>query len=143
MRELLTVLVLLGSGVTAGVMSCVALSLIPAFRALPYEEYVTSHILFGRHFDKVMPPIVVGTVLGMTALLVVAGPAPLNVGALACQCTVSLVSQFGNVPINRWVKSGRCPAEKDPRAAWRRWHFARLAASLAALLLFSIWVVIG
>lgn len=143
MRELLTVLVLMGSGLTAGVMSCVALSLVPGFRALPYEDYVESHIVFGKHFDKVMPPVVVLTALGMAALLAVAGPVPLNVTALACQCTVSLVSQLGNVPINRRVKSRQCPAEEDPRPEWRRWHFVRLAASLAALALFSVWAVTG
>ncbi|MCU1686715.1 MAG: hypothetical protein JWQ81_7454 [Amycolatopsis sp.] len=142
MQDLLTVLALLGSGVTAGVMCCVALSLIPGFRTLPYDEYVASHIVFGRHFDKVMPPIVVLTVLCMASLLIVAGPAPLTVAALACQLTVSVVSQFGNVPINRRVKSGRCPADEDPRGAWRRWHFVRLAASVSALTTFSVWAVI-
>ncbi|MBB3053107.1 putative membrane protein [Prauserella isguenensis] len=143
MRDLLTVLVLVGSGVTAGVMCCVALSLVPGFRALSYEDYVEAHIVFGRHFDKVMPPVVVLTVLGMVALLFIAGPSLLRVAALACLFAVSLVSQFGNVPINRRVKSGRAPVAEDPRAAWRRWHFVRLTASVAALALFSVQVVTG
>jgi hypothetical protein len=141
MRDLLTVLVLLGSGLTAGVMFCVALSLVPGFRALPYDEYVAAHTVFGRHFDKVMPPVVVLTILGMAGLLVLTEPAVLNIAALACQVAVSLVSQFGNVPINRRVKSGRGSAADDPRPAWRRWHYLRLTAAVSALVLFSAWTV--
>lgn len=141
MRDLLNVLVLVGSGVTAGVLFCVALSLVPGFRSLPYDEYVTAHIVFGRNFDKVMPPVVVVTVVGMAGLLILTEPTVLIVAALAAQILVSVVSQFGNVPINRRVKSGRGSADDDPRAAWRRWHLLRLAAAISALVLFSVWTV--
>ena len=51
---------------------------------------------------------------------------------------VALVSQLGNVPINRRVRSlpeeGALPADwADPRAAWRRLHLLRTTFALAAL----------
>lgn len=141
MRDLLTVLVLLGSGLTTGVMFCVALSLVPAFRALSYDDYRAAHLLFGKYFDRVMPPVVIATILCMAGLAAMAGAGVLNIVALAAQLSVSVVSQFGNVPINRRVKSGRCSADDDPRAAWRRWHFVRLTAALSSLVLFSAWLV--
>ncbi|WP_238014780.1 DUF1772 domain-containing protein [Dactylosporangium sp. AC04546] len=143
-----TVAIVVGSGITAGVLCCVALSLVPAFAALPPGEYVRAHRLFGRYFDRVMPPLVVATtvVAAVTAALRWGGPTGSAAAACAgCLFGVSLVSQFGNVPINRRVKrldpGAITAAWRDERPAWRRWHLARTGLSLLALLLAALAAV--
>ena len=139
-QALLGMLVLVTSGTVAGVLFAVALSVVPAFRALPPERYVEVHKLIGRRYDRVMPPLVIGT----AALdLVLATGAERTVSrtllalAAASGIAVVAVSQLGNVPINRQVKripAGSVPADwSDPRARWRVLHLIRTAAALLAL----------
>ena len=144
-----TTAVVLGSGVTAGVLFCVALSLVPAFGALPPREYVRAHRLFGRYFDRVMPPIVVTTTAVAVLVAVLRWGEPAGTAAMGCAIAlfgVSLVSQFANVPINRRVK--RLDADaldggwRDERPAWRRWHLTRTGLSLLALLLAALTAVL-
>lgn len=150
MIELLSVLALLGTGTTAGVLLCVAISLVPGFLALPAGQYVEAHKLFGRYFDRIMPPLVVLSTVDVVVLAFMSGFGPAQVlfggAALALLC-VSVISQTRNVPINRRVKrlDGRSmPSDwADPRRSWRTWHLLRTAASFAALVLLAAAVVIG
>jgi Domain of unknown function (DUF1772) len=118
----------------------VALGVVPAFLALPPERYVEVHQLVGRHFDHVMPPTVIAaTVTGLALAarteipvvrLLFAAAAVLHIG-------VSVVSQFGNVPINRRVKR-LTPQDvpvnwDDPRRLWRAWHLLRTCLAGVAL----------
>ncbi|GAB2453313.1 DUF1772 domain-containing protein [Streptosporangium sandarakinum] len=139
MTVVLSVFVVVGGGLLAGVLFAVALSVVPAFLAMAPAEYVRVHQLVGRHFDKVMPPLV----LACTAadlVLFAAAPAspyrPLFAAAAALQLGVSAVSQFGNVPINRAVKRlspTAMPAGwRDPRPRWRAWHLTRTAMAVLA-----------
>ncbi|GAA2598412.1 DUF1772 domain-containing protein [Streptomyces axinellae] len=137
----LGVAVLLGSGVTAGVLFAVALSVLPALFAMPTATYVYAHKLLGRNWDPTMPAVVLSTTASATALAFVTDePAPraLFAAAAVLLLGVSAVSHLANVPINRRVKAVTDPASlppewTDPRPLWRRWHLLRTGLALAAL----------
>src|SRR3954454_17835324 len=133
---ILATVAILGSGITAGVLFSVALSVVPAFRLARPELYIEMHTLIGRNFDRVMPPTVVTwTVLDVVlAARAASGPAPLLFGLAAVSgCGVALVSQLGNVPINRVVKAtpaGPLPGDwDDPRARWGTFHLIRTSSA--------------
>ncbi|MCO1580354.1 DUF1772 domain-containing protein [Crossiella sp. SN42] len=134
----LEVLVLTGSGLTAGVLFAVAISVVPMFLALPPADYVAVHRLVGRHFDRVMPPVVLLSALGGLVLAGRTGELA-HLAAALCLAGVSAVSQLGNVPINRRVKSlagQQLPVRwVDPRRRWRGWHLLRTGLAVLALLL--------
>ena len=140
MTVTLGVLVLLGSGLTAGVLFAVAVSVLPALLAMPTGTYVYAHQLLGRNWDPTMPVIVL-TSTAADALLAVwsTGTArALAVAAAVLLLGVSAVSHLANVPINRRVKAvsdtRRLPDDwTDPRPLWRRWHLLRTALAVAAL----------
>jgi uncharacterized membrane protein len=145
----LSVLLLFCTGLTAGVLFAVALSVVPAFLAMPADSYVQAHKLIGRYFDRVMPPTVVvaaltGTVLAVSTVDSVARW--LFVLGAALHVGVSAVSQFGNVPINRRVKAlpaGTVPdGWVDPRRRWQAFHALRTAFALTALLVNGCAVVL-
>ncbi|MGW5869044.1 anthrone oxygenase family protein [Streptomyces sp. NPDC055239] len=140
MNEVLGIAALVGSGVTAGVLFAVALSVLPALFAMETGTYVYAHKLLGRNWDPTMPVIVLSSTLVDAVLAVVSEGstrALFVVGALLL-LGVSAVSHLCNVPINRRVKSvddpGRLPADwEDPRPLWRRWHLLRTALAVLAL----------
>jgi uncharacterized membrane protein len=138
----LWVLVLLGSGTVAGVLFAVALSTVPALALMPPDRYVYAHQLLGRHWDPVMPLIVLGSTLADLALAVLpgaGGPRLLYASAAVALLGVSAVSHLRNVPINRLLNTldpARIPPDwRDPRPVWRRWHLLRTGLAFAALLL--------
>ncbi|TYB60577.1 DUF1772 domain-containing protein [Nonomuraea sp. PA05] len=150
MRELMGTMAVLGSGLTAGVLFCVALSVVPALRALPPDRYVQAHQLLGRNYDPTMPVIVLSTALVDVLLAVVtpeAGTRSLFVIAGVLMVGVSAVSHLCNVPINRRVK-GLDPAAMpqdwtDPRPVWRRWHLLRTVLSVVALVVNAAAVALA
>ena len=135
----LGVLAVLGSGVVAGVLFAVALSVLPALFAMPMDRYVYAHKLIGRNWDPTMPIVVLGSTAVDVALVFLA-PDPsartLFVVAAVLLLAVSGVSHLANVPINRRVKSvdpDHIPADwSDPRPLWRRWHLLRTVLAVAA-----------
>lgn len=138
MTTVLGAVAMIGSGVTAGVLIAVAISLVPVFLSLPPVHYVRVHKVAGRYFDRIMPPTVLLTVLADVLLAVRTGGALFVVGAVA-MAGVSVVSQFGNVPVNRVVKAlpdGEVPGDwQDPRRRWQRLHWARTGFAVTGLLL--------
>jgi uncharacterized membrane protein len=133
-------LVLVASGVVAGVLFSVALGVVPAFLALPPDRYIEVHKLVGRRYDRVMPPLVVTCTVLDLVLAVTADGGPrraLLILAAALGAGVAAVSQLGNVPINRRVKrlpaGGPPPDWPDPRARWRALHLVRTVLALLAL----------
>lgn len=138
MLALLDVVALVGGGVTAGVLFCVALSIVPAFNALPIDRYVELHRLVGRNYDPTMPIIVLASTLAcaLRAALTPGWPrfAPFAVAALLL-LAVSGVSHLGNVPINRLVKGAQAhPSQLDRlRRRWRVLHLLRTGLALLAL----------
>jgi uncharacterized membrane protein len=140
MTEVLGVAALVGSGVTAGVLFAVALSVLPALFAMETGTYVYAHQLLGRNWDPTMPVIVLSSTLADAVLAVLAeGSARVLfvVGAVLL-LGVSGVSHLCNVPINRRVKAitdpGVIPADwEDPRPLWRRYHYLRTVLAVVAL----------
>ncbi|MDH2390798.1 DUF1772 domain-containing protein [Streptomyces sp. HNM0663] len=141
MDAVLGTAVLLGSGVTAGVLFAVALSVLPALFAMETGTYVYAHKLLGRNWDPTMPVVVLTSTLLAGALAVTAddGAARVLFGVAAVLLLgVSAVSHLCNVPINRRVKAVENPEElpadwEDPRPLWRRWHMLRTLLALLAL----------
>ncbi|MEU8803916.1 DUF1772 domain-containing protein [Spirillospora sp. NPDC048819] len=149
LENALVVVGLTGSGITAGVLLAVAISVVPAMAAVSPLMYVRFHQLLGRNWDPTMPAIVLTSALTCVALAVVAGGNGSRVlfgCAAALLVAVSGVSHLLNVPLNRQVKGldpdAPLPADwRDPRAEWRRWHLLRTGLAIAALLLNALAVV--
>jgi uncharacterized membrane protein len=149
MIDVLSVLVLLGSGTVAGVLFAVAVSTVPALAAMSPDRYVYTHTLLGRNWDPTMPLIVLGSTLLDIALAVMApaGAArSLVIVAAVCLAGVSWVSHLRNVPINKVVHRtdpDAIPAGwQDPRPLWRRWHILRTALAMVALAANSLAVTL-
>ncbi|MBV1935714.1 DUF1772 domain-containing protein [Streptomyces sp. BV286] len=149
MVEALSVLVLTGTGLVAGVLFAVAVSVMPALIAMTPERYVSTHILLGRRYDRIMPFIVAGSTVADVVLAVRAsgGPRTLFAVAALCMAGVAVVSQTRNVPINRTVKRTRPedlgPGWRDPRPAWRDWHLVRTCLAVTGCALTAAAVVVS
>ncbi|MEU8618733.1 DUF1772 domain-containing protein [Streptomyces sp. NPDC048623] len=142
MTEVLSVVAVLGSGVTAGVLFAVALSVLPALFAMETGTYVHAHQLLGRNWDPTMPVIVLSSTLVDAVLAVAADGTARVLFAVAAVLLlgVSGVSHLCNVPINRRVKAITDPAVippdwEDPRPLWRRFHYLRTTLAVLALIL--------
>jgi uncharacterized membrane protein len=138
--DVLGVVVLVTGGIAAGVLFSVALSVVPAFVALAPDRYVEMHKLVGRRYDRVMPPMVAAAATADVILAVsVAGVVVRTLFAFAALLGMGVmgVSQFGNVPINRQVKSlapGPIPAGwQDPRSRWRGLNLVRTSFAVLGL----------
>jgi uncharacterized membrane protein len=138
----LSMAAVLGSGLAAGVLFAVAVSIVPALRDLPPDRYVQAHQLLGRNWDPIMPIMVLGATAAGAVLALTARDA--GVRLLSASGAVLLlgsatISQLRNVPLNREVKrldpaAGPPPGWRDPRPEWRRWHLRRtVLAGLAFL----------
>lgn len=145
MIDILAVVVVVTSGVIAGVLFGVAVSVLPAFFAMPPDRYIYSTKLIGRHWDPMMPIIVVTSTV-VDILLAIFGPhgttLTLFVLASVLLVGVSVVSHWCNVPINRRVKKvdpDNVPADwLDPRPLWRRFHYLRTVLAIFAVALNAI-----
>lgn len=139
MTHVLAVLVVVTSGVVAGVLFGFAVSVLPAFFDMPADRYVYSAALIGWNWDPLMPIIVLSSFAVDVALAVVAPPqtrALFVLGAVLL-AGVSVVSHWCNVPINRQVKKidpDNLPGDwSDPRPLWRRFHYLRTGLALLAV----------
>jgi uncharacterized membrane protein len=147
-RATVGVLVLLGTGVVTGVLFAVAISVMPALIAMSPSRYVDTHKLLGRYYDRIMPVIVLFSVLGDGYLAATAESGQRRVlfvlGAVA-MAGVAVVSQTRNVPINNQVKataSEEIDADwSDPRLPWRNWNLVRTACAAAGCVLTASAVV--
>lgn len=138
--DAVAVAAVLGSGVVAGVLFAVALSVLPALSAMSPQRYVYTHQMLGRRWDPTMPIIVLGSLV-IDLVLAALAPTPpvrgLFLAAAVLLLGVSVVSHFGNVPINRRIKNldpERVPVGwRDPRPLWWRWHLVRTVLAVLAL----------
>ena len=143
--DILAVVVVVTSGVIAGVLFGVAVSVLPAFFAMPPDRYIYSTKLIGKNWDPMMPIIVVTSTV-VDILLAIFGPhgTPLTlfIAASVLLVGVSIVSHWCNVPINRRVKKvdpDNVPADwHDPRPLWRRFHYLRTVLAIIAVALNAI-----
>ena len=104
----LFVIVTVGSGMVAGVLFAVAISTVPALRAMPPDRYVEASRLLGQRWDPIMPLIVVISTLAGAGLAITAPTVPTHIAfgvSAAMLLAVSGVSHLANVPINRDRKS--------------------------------------
>ncbi|MGX2993088.1 anthrone oxygenase family protein [Streptomyces sp. JNUCC 64] len=150
MVETLSVLVLLGTGLVAGVLFAVAVSVMPALIAMPPDRYVDTHKLLGKRYDRVMPFIVSSSVVIDAAFAVSAdetGPRVLFTAGALAMAGVAVVSQTRNVPINNRVKKTRPedlgPDWEDPRVQWRDWHLLRTCFAITGCSLTAAAVVLS
>jgi uncharacterized membrane protein len=144
----LGVVVLIASGAAAGVLFSVALSVGPAFLAVAPDRYVEMHKLIGRRYDRVMPPTVGLWVACDIALAVAAGSTAVRgllTGAAVLGIGVMVVSQFGNVPINRQVKridpGAIPPGWRDRRHQWRNFNLVRTSFAILGLVVNASAIV--
>ncbi|MPY48865.1 DUF1772 domain-containing protein [Streptomyces acidicola] len=149
MIELLGTAAVIGSGIVAGVFFAVAVSVLPAVQTLPADRYVELHRKLGEGYHPVMPLVVTVGVLADLALLFVADGGTVRAlfgVALLAMVGVQVVSQFGNVPINKKVHAldpAALPADwQDPRLPWRSWHRLRTVFALAALAVNALAVAL-
>ncbi|GGO83508.1 anthrone oxygenase family protein [Nonomuraea cavernae] len=145
----LAVLVVVSSGMVAGVLFAVALSVVPALMAMPADRYLYTTTLLGRNWDPVMPILVLGTAAGDLVLALLPGPQSARVlfgAAVVLMLGVAGVSHLCNVPINRMLKRidpDAVPADwADPRPRWRAWHLLRTTLAVAALTANSLGVAL-
>lgn len=138
----LAVAALVTSGLTAGVLFAVAVSVLPALFALPTGTYIRVHRLLGKGYHPVMPIVVNVGMLADFALAVLAARAGsaawwLFAGAGVLLLASQFVSHLGNVPINRGMRDvdpDAVPAGwHDPRPLWRRYHLTRTTLAVTAL----------
>lgn len=138
--SLLLPVVLVASGLAAGVLAGTQLGGFPLLAALPADRYVHAHAFFATRYDPFMPTCFVVTAVGDVVLAVLAPEAAVSalfvLGALLTVTTMT-VSVRKNVPVNKWVRTldpKRLPDDfdrLDPRASWGLWN--RVRSGLAAL----------
>nr|ASV46863.1 hypothetical protein [uncultured bacterium] len=146
-NAILTGVVLTTSGVFVGGLIMVAAAVVPAFRAVPCGTYVWMHQRLDHYIERYMPftaglTILTGLILSCQDLA--PGTRALNLVGVGLTVTVSAISQFGNVPLNKRVKAWS-PEAPPPflektrlLLRWRRLHLARVAAGVPALLAFTV-----
>ncbi|GAA3702956.1 DUF1772 domain-containing protein [Nonomuraea antimicrobica] len=136
---LLEVVAIVGSGIVAGVFLAIAVSVLPALRALPADRYIDMHRRLGKGYHPIMPLTVNG---GMFADLVLVFLAPVPARYLFAAAFVLMlgtqgVSHLANVPINKRIHAmdpaALTPDWDDPRPLWQNWHLLRTVLAVAAL----------
>ena len=139
MIALLAPLVLLTSGLAAGVLTGTVLGGAPRLMALPTERYVHAHGFFATRYDPFMPVCLVLTCVGDLVLAFLAPGAAAAVFGVAgvLAGSVAVISLLKNAPVNRWMASldpERLPADfADPRREWVAWNKLRTGIAVAAL----------
>ncbi len=137
----LGIVAVVGSGIVAGVFFAVAVSVLPALRVMPMGPYIELHKRLGKGYHPSMPLVVSAAALADLALLFAAPGLSVRVlfgAGLLALVGVQVVSQFGNVPINRRVNAvdpdDLPEGWPDPRPSWQGWHTVRTVCAVGALL---------
>ncbi len=142
LRTLVLPLVLLASGLEAGVFTGTQLGGFPLLASLPPGRYVHAHAFFATRYDPFMPTCLVVTLLG-DILLAVAAPGSVaarlsfGVGAALALATM-LVSITKTAPVNKWIVTldpDRLPDDFDrinPRDDWGKWNRVRSTLGVLA-----------
>ncbi|HTI20752.1 MAG TPA: DUF1772 domain-containing protein [Kutzneria sp.] len=140
--SVLTALVLLANGLSAGVLVGTQLGGWPLLVALPPDRYVHAHAFFSTRYDPFMPVCLITTVLGDAALAVFGAVASVRAAqavAALLALAVAVISLTKNVPVNKWIRTvdpDRLPADfaaQDPRPSWGRWNRVRSLLAVFAL----------
>jgi uncharacterized membrane protein len=146
----LNVTAMLISGLVAGVFFDVAIAMMPAFFAMRPGSYVEANNMIGEHYHPTMPIVVNVATISDLLLGIMSHSAARQVlffTAFAFLVGVQLVSQFGNVPINKRmlaIDPENVPADwGDPRKLWSNWHFLRTAFACAAFVINGTAVLLA
>lgn len=141
MLELLIPVVLLASGLAAGVMMWTQLGGMPLLNALPPDRYVFAHAFFANRYDPFMPICMLVTFLGDVLLALTTTSAALGVlfglGAVLAAGAI-VISLAKNVPVNKWIQTldpDNLPpdfASMDPRPQWGGWNRTRAVFAVVA-----------
>lgn len=139
LTTLLEVVAIVASGLVAGVFVAIAVSVLPALRALPADRYIDMHRRLGQGYHPTMPLTVNGGTFA-DLVLVFLTPSParyLFAGAFLLMLGTQGVSHLANVPINKKIRAldpAAIPSDwDDPRPSWQNWHLLRTVLGLAAL----------
>ncbi|MEU0052692.1 anthrone oxygenase family protein [Streptomyces sp. NPDC006309] len=150
MVQLVSVTVIFGSGLVAGVFFAVAVSVLPALSAMPPDRYVQTHHLLGKGYHPTMPLLVNATLLADIVLVLLTDSwtaRALLLVSIVGILVVEAVSHLCNVPLNKLVRQvadDTVPADwHDPRPLWRRWHGIRTISAFVVLLLNGLAVTLG
>jgi Domain of unknown function (DUF1772) len=144
MTTILTIAVLITSGLLAGGMVLVAAALVPTFRMLPTPASVQLHQTIDRYINRYITPDTAFTIV-LSVLLVALSDGTtervlVGIGGLLC-VVVTLISVRSNVPINKAIGRWQLDAlPADARGVHRKWarsHIARTVAGVLALLSFA------
>jgi hypothetical protein len=144
LTTILTIVVLITSGLLAGGMVLVAAALVPTFRALPSPASVQLHQTIDGYINRYITPDT-GLTIVLSAVLVALSDGTsarvlVGIGGLLC-VAVTVISVRSNVPINRTISRWQLddlPADvSGVHRRWARSHFARTLAGVLALLSFA------
>ncbi|HKE75492.1 MAG TPA: anthrone oxygenase family protein [Acidimicrobiales bacterium] len=158
-KRILLVLAATTVGITAGVMFCYQIAVMPGIGRLPDREFIAA---FQSIDDEIVNPIFVGlTFLGGAVFLVAATVAhrgePLRFRLLAVASVVYIVgvvvvTMAGNVPKNDTLADFPVASSTVREAAaaresfedsWNRLHVVRTLASITSLAVLSVALVSG
>jgi uncharacterized membrane protein len=136
-------MVLLLSGMLAGVLFSVARAVGPMFGGLPADRYVQVHQLLDPRFDPLMPMLCALDMITALAVVVFGPGGPARIAwatGLVLTVAVAVISQSCNVPINRQVASwdpASPPADWSRlRAGWASGNQLRTACAVGAFALY-------
>ncbi|MFI8089636.1 anthrone oxygenase family protein [Streptomyces sp. NPDC086080] len=136
LEEVLSGIVLAGTGTVTGIFVAVAVSVGPALSAMGRADYLRAHTLLGRGYHPLMPILVNVVTLSGFALAWLAEPPGRVLFPVASVLLIGVqaVSHLGNVPINRSLSGLAADGPwVDPRPLWRAWHRTRTALAALAL----------
>jgi uncharacterized membrane protein len=147
--ELVQALVIVASGTVAGTFFAVAVSVFPALMTMPPQQYVRTQRRLGEGYHPVMPMVVSSVLVGDVLLAVFTDSGQqraVYVAAVGFFVAVPLISQYGNLPLNKAIqaadRNGVPEGWNDPRPSWRRWHLIRSVFAFVALILNVLAAVV-
>jgi hypothetical protein len=145
----LVAVVLVASGLVAGVLLWTAVCGVPLLVMMPPERYVKVHQFWGNRFEPFQPVCVAVTVLFDLILAVIvsttAARTLFGVGSAAA-LSIIVISATRNVPIKRWVMSLQADAlpedwaQRDPRRHWQVWNLTRTVLAVLVLVCNAVAV---
>ena len=149
LTHLLSVAVILLTGLVAGVFFDVALAMLPAFIAMPAGRFVEANNMIGKGYHPTMPIVCSAAVL-INLWLIFLASTPTRYLFLVATILVlgtQFVSEFGNMRINRRLLKldpEALPADwQDPRARWKAFHLLRTAFAVLAVILDGLAVALA
>ncbi|HEX9337036.1 MAG TPA: DUF1772 domain-containing protein [Pseudonocardiaceae bacterium] len=147
--HVLSVLVMLASGVIAGVFFDVALAMLPAFMVMTPGRFIYTNNTIGKGYHPTMPIVCTTTVVADLSLVFISDGSHRYLFLIATLLVAGtmVVSEFGNMRINRILlkidPENVPPGWHDPRSRWRAYHLLRTALAVIAVAVNGTAVVLA